>query len=214
MQTPKSIRLQIRATISHISQTFVKSSDTDFVEKATKTEEKVIKLSADIFLCKLSNKHIKNLFCDVGQSWPSETTCRRTVLEFSEDELQRIRNAIHDKQIFLVVDESILSGTLYLNILFGTLETPHVSYLYDCQPQTCGPNSNSIAQAVDDAVRTLRANRKSFYLWLSDAAKYNVAAGALLKSLYRKPFHVTCYEKQISYPRCWLANCKCEISNC
>ena len=89
-------------------------------------------LSADIPLYKLENTHIKNLFRDIGHRLPSETTCRRTALQLSEDELKRIRNAVYDKQIFLIVDESILSGMQYLNILVGSLETPHVSYLYDC----------------------------------------------------------------------------------
>ena len=74
----------------------------------------------------------------------------------------------------------------------GSLETPHVSYLYDCQPLKCAPNSNIIAQAVDDAVRNLGINRSFFCLLLSDAAKFMIAAGITLKSLYPKQFHVTC----------------------
>ena len=127
-----------------------------------------------------------------GHRLSSETTCRQTALRLSEDELKRIRNAVHDKQIFLIVDENTLSGTQYLNILFGNLETPHVSYLYDCQPLKCAPNSNIIAQAVDDAVRNLKINRSLFCMLLSDAAKYMIAAGITLKSLYSKLFHVTC----------------------
>ena len=134
------------------SQTFLRSSDTDFVGKVTKAF-----LSADIPLYKLNNTHIKNLFRDIGHRLPSETTCRQTALQLSEDELKRIRNAVHDKQVFLIVDESTLSGTQYLNILVGSLETPHVSYLYDCQPLKCAPNSNTIAQAVDDAVKNLES---------------------------------------------------------
>ena len=103
-----------------------------------------------------------------------------------------MRNAVEDKQIFLVVDESILSGTQYLNILVGSLETPHVSYLYDCQPLKCAPNSNIIAQAVDDAVRNLEINRRFFCLLQSDTTKYMIAAGITLKSLYPKLFHLTC----------------------
>ena len=99
--------------------------------------------SADNFLYELSNRptHIKNLFRDIGHGLPSETTSRRIALQLSENELKRIRNAVHDKQIFLIVDES----TQYLNILVGSLETPHVSYLYNCQPLKCAPNSNVIA---------------------------------------------------------------------
>ena len=102
-------------------QTFLRSSDTNFVEKVTKAF-----LSADIPLHKLHNTHIKNLFRGIGYRLPSETTCRRTALQFSEDELKRIRNAVHDKQIFVVFDESTLSSMQYLNILVGSLETPHV----------------------------------------------------------------------------------------
>ena len=65
---------------------------------------------------------------------------------------------LQDKQTFLV-DESTLSGMQYLNILVGSLETQHVSYLYDCQPLKCAPNNNIIAQAADDAVRNLGINR-------------------------------------------------------
>ena len=74
----------------------------------------------------------------------------------------------------------------------GSLETPHVSYLYDCQALKCASNSNIIAQAVDDAVRNLGINRSFFCMLLSDAAKYMIAAGITLKSLYPKLFHVLC----------------------
>ena len=84
---------------------FLRSSDIDFVEKVTKAF-----LSADIPLYKLNNTHIKHLFRDTGHRSPSETTCRRTALQLSENELKRIRNAVRDTQIFLIVDESTLSG--------------------------------------------------------------------------------------------------------
>ena len=63
----------------------------------------------------------------------------------------------------------------------GSLETPHVSYLCDCQPLKCAPNSNIIAQAVDDAIRNLGINRSLLCLLQSDAAKYMIAAGITLK---------------------------------
>ena len=112
-------------------------------------------MSADIPLYKLNNMYIKSLFCHIGHRLPSETPCRLTALPLSKNELKQIRNAVHDKQIFLVVDESTVSGTQYLNILVGSRETLHIGYLYDCQPLKCAPNSSIIAQAVDDAVRNL-----------------------------------------------------------
>ena len=149
-------------------------------------------MSADISLYKLNNTHIKNLFRDISHRLLSETTCRQTALQLSEDELKRIPNAVHDIHIFLIVDESTLFGTRYLNILVGSLETPHVSYLYDCQPLKCAPNSSTIAQAVDDAVRNLGINRSFFCLLMFDAAKYMIAAGITLKPLNSKLFHATC----------------------
>ena len=54
------------------------------------------------------------------------------------------------------------------------------------------PNSNSIAQAVDDAVRSLEIKRNSTWILLSDALKGMAAADAILKTLHPKLFHVAC----------------------
>ena len=54
------------------------------------------------------------------------------------------------------------------------------------------PNSNSIAQAVDDAVRSLEIKRNSIWILLSDASKCMAAADAILKTLHPKLFHVAC----------------------
>ena len=142
--------------ITQTSQTFFRSSDTDFVEKVNKAFS-----SADIPLYKLNNTHIKNLFRDIGHRLPSETTCRRTALQLSEDELKRIRNAVHDKQIFLIVDESTLSGTQYLNSLVGSLETPHVSYLYDCQPLKCALIATSLLKQLTMLLEILESTEAS-----------------------------------------------------
>ena len=56
------------------------------------------------------------------------------MLKLGSDELQRIRTAVDDKMIFLLVAESYSSGAQYLNILVGALETPHISFLYKCPP--------------------------------------------------------------------------------
>ena len=113
--------------------------------------------SADIPLYKLNNKHIINLFYHIGHSLPSETTRKKIVLQLSADVLQRIRNAVHDKQMFLDVDKRTLFGMHYLNILVGSVETSNVSYLCNGEPLPCAPNSNSISHTVDDAVNTRTA---------------------------------------------------------
>ena len=58
----KALGSRSKNFVPQTSQTFLRSSDTDFVEKVTKAF-----LSADIPLYKLNNTHIKSLFCDVGQ---------------------------------------------------------------------------------------------------------------------------------------------------
>ena len=45
------------------------------------------------FVC---NKHIKDLFNHIGYSLSFETTCRKTLLQSGADEIQQIRNAVHD----------------------------------------------------------------------------------------------------------------------
>ena len=127
------------------------------------------------------------------------------MLQLSADDFQRIRNVVHDKRIFLVVDESTLSGIQYQNILIGCLKTPRVSYLYDYQPQIRAPNSNSTAQAVDDAVGFLEISRNSFCLLVSDAAKHMAAAGAILRFLYPKLFHVA-HVKHLLHKRAMKSN--------
>ncbi len=93
------------------SQTFLRSSKSDFVEKVTK-----VFLSADIPLYKLNNKHVKNLFSDIGHSLPTESTCRKTVLKLGADELQRIRNVVEDKQIFwLLMKPLCLAHSIYIS---------------------------------------------------------------------------------------------------
>ena len=77
------------------------------------------------------------------------------------DELKRIRNAVHDKQIFPIVEESTLSGLQYWHILVGSLETPHVSYLYDCQPLKYTPKSNKLLQQLTMLLKILESTETS-----------------------------------------------------
>ena len=93
----------------------------------------------------------------------------------------------------MVVNESNLSGTQYLNILVGALwkRFTCASFPYNFQPLPCLPNADSIVQAIDDAVGSLGTNRNSFYFLLSDAARYMMAAGTIIL-VVPKLFDVTC----------------------
>ena len=91
----------------------------------------------------------------------TETTCRRTALQLSKDELKQIPNAVQNKQIFHIVDERTLSGTQYFNILVGSLETPHVSYLYDCQPLQCALIATSLLKRLTMLLEILELTEAS-----------------------------------------------------
>ena len=140
--------------IPYTSQAFLRSSNTNLVKKVIKAF-----LSADIFfLYKLNSKHKESLFRGIGHNLPSEGTCRKTMQRLSEDELQRIRITIQvytTNEYFWLLMRALYLGIQYLTILRGSLQTPHVKYFFVCQPLPCEPNSNSIAQAADDAVRSL-----------------------------------------------------------
>ena len=96
-----------------------------------------------------------------------------------------VRNLGINRSFFCLLMSDILvtSAHYWKNKMKWSLETPHVSYLYDCQHLKCAPNSNIIAQVVYDAARNLGINRSFFCLLPSDAVKYMIAAGITLKFL-------------------------------
>ena len=96
------------------------------------------------------------------------------MLQLSANELQRIKNTVHDKEIFLVVN------TICNYFSWKPRNSSRQLYLYDYHSLPCAPSSNSITQAVDDAVRSLEIKRNSFCLLLSDAANYMEAASVIL----------------------------------
>ena len=67
----KAVGSRFENLIPQTSQTFLRSSDANFVGKVTKAF-----LSADIPSYKLNDTLIKNLFRDVGYRLPFESTCR------------------------------------------------------------------------------------------------------------------------------------------
>ena len=128
------------------------------------------------------------------------------MLQLHADELQQIRNAVHDKQTnFLVVDESTLPGIQYLNILLGSLETstsvicPTVNLYHVRQIATA--LLKQLTMRLD-----LLESTKTLCCLLSSATKYMVDVVAILKSLYSKLFHVT-YVTQL------LHNCAVNVKS-
>ena len=109
-----------------------------------------------------------------------------------EKEIDRVKNSMHEQKIFLVVDESEISGIKYLNVLVGLLDELDKTYLIACKVLPKSPTAKSICQEIDDCLRFLDVTRNNFCLLLSDAARYMQAAGKTLKNMYPQLFHVTC----------------------
>lgn len=149
-------------------------------------------LSANIPLHKLRNQHLNDLFTELGQPLPSESFCRQKVNEIYEKERKRIIEMISGKSFFLVVDESDVSNTKYLNILVGKLSDPTKAYLLTSEVLDSAPNSATVLRLVDDAISSLQCDRGHFCLLLTDAARYMTAVADNLRNLYPMLFHVTC----------------------
>ena len=165
-----------------------------FLTPTTDMSSKIVHafLSANIPLHKLRNKHLNDLFTGLGHPLPSESCCRQKVNELYEQEKKRIKDIISGNPFFLVVDESDISNTKYLNILVGKLSDPTNTYLLTSEALDGAPNSDTVLRLVDDAIISLQCTRDQFCLLLTDAAKYMVAVANNLRNLYPMLFHVTC----------------------
>jgi hypothetical protein len=147
-----------------VSQSFIRPTSDSFTEDVVKAF-----LAADIPLAKLRNKHLIDLFSSIGKTLPSESTCRRKVDDLATLEMERIREILTG-EIFLVVDESEIEGTNFVNVLAGKLDKPEETYLVSCKSIDSPINAQTIIHTIDDVVRLLSISRDKFCLLLSDAA--------------------------------------------
>ena len=148
-------------------------------------------LAADKPLFKLQHPQIWQLFTHLGQPVPSESSCLEHVDKLAVDEKQRLKECLHNKNTFLVVDESEINGSKYLNILIGDTAVRKTTCVLDCSiVETV--NQQVVTVKINDALKKLDIHRQNFVLLLSDAARYMTACTAALKLLYPRLFHVTC----------------------
>ena len=90
--------------------------------------------------------------------------------------------------------EAEVAKQKYINVLVGSLDAPHQTFLVDCHPLHSGSNVNSsiILHTVDDILRQIKIKRDNFSLFLTDNARYMSLAGKTLKKLYPCLMHVNC----------------------
>ena len=167
-------------------QTFI-----PILEKTFKSKLVEAFLAADIPLSKLQHPQIRRLFTHLGQLVPSESSCREHVDKLAVDEKQRLKERLHNKNTFLVVDESEINNSKYLKIPIGDTAVPETTYVLDCSIVKT-VNQQIVTMKIGDALKKLDIQRHNFVLLLSDAARYMTACIATLKLLYPRLFHVTC----------------------
>ena len=158
----------------------------DFMAELVKTF-----LAADIPLHKLHNPHVIQLLENLGQKMPSETVCRDYVKTLANNEQDRLKYLLKDKCIFIVIDESEVDKTKFINVIVGDIDVPEKTYLIKCCV-TETVNQSIICMKIDDILRKLDIARENFLLLLLDAASYMMACTATLKVLYTRLFHVIC----------------------
>lgn len=150
-------------------------------------------LSADIPLFKLNNPSLKALFSSFGKDLPSESLCRQRIPKLFDTEIQRILNIVQFHDIFLVLDETEIHNNKYFNILIGKLTEPSKTYLVKSQYITSAVTHQTVIHIVDDLLQQLKISRIQMCLLLTDAASYNIKASTILKEMYPRLFHVTCF---------------------
>ena len=132
----------------------------------------------------------------MGKVLPSKTAARASVAKLASQKEEQIQELLHDKKIFLIVDEAEVAKQKYINVLVDSLDAPNQTFLVNCHPLDSGRNVNSsiILHTVDDILRQLEIKYDNFSLFLTDAAQYMSSAGKTLKELYPSLMHITCLE--------------------
>lgn len=149
-------------------------------------------LEADIPLHKLKAKSLINLFNEMNRPLPSQTNARGYVQSISNNIIHRCIQHLSGAKCFLVIDETEIDGSKFVNTLVGSISEPNITYLVDCQLIDSSPNTTLICQIIDDNIQRMKIQRPTFLLLISDAAPYMIAAGKALEVFYPRLIHVTC----------------------
>ena len=126
----------------------------DFMTELVKTF-----LAADILLHKLRNPHVIQLFENLDQKTPSETVCRHYVKTLANNEQDRLEYLLKDKCIFIVIDESEVDKTKFINVIVGDIGVLEKTYLIECCV-TETVNQSIFCMEIDDILHKLDTARE------------------------------------------------------
>lgn len=128
---------------------------------------------------------------------PDESTVRKLYLERSYDlVIEKIREALKDKYVYIQVDETTIKGRKIEHLLVGALdsEASSIPFLLACE-QVEKANTETTCQFINESLRILWPDRIEYgrlLVLISDSASYMKSAYNGLKTLYPKLLHVTC----------------------
>lgn len=149
-------------------------------------------LDADIPLEKLNNLKIKNMFLKLNYSAPSETNARRIVSDLSQQHKIILKNFVKDKDVFLICDESEIKGEKYFNTMVGSICKPKEIKCIGCSRIEGCLNSFEVKSQIETVLCDFNIKKQHVKLLITDAAKYMIKAGQLLKNDMPTLLHITC----------------------
>ena len=109
----------------------------------------------------------------------------------ANNEQDHLKYLLKDKCIFIVIDESEVDKTKFINVIVGDIDVPETTYLIECCI-TETVNQSIICMTIDDILHKLDIVRENFLLLPSDVTSYMTACTVTLKILYPHLFHDTC----------------------
>ena len=125
-------------------------------------------------------------FTDLGQSVPSDNVC-----SVHMDMLAADKEHLYSKKVFLVIDESEVSGSEDVNILIGNITVPEKTYFLDCNVVET-VNQQVVITKIDDALKKHDIERNNFVVLLSNAVNYMAVFTATIRILYPQICHIIC----------------------
>ena len=129
-------------------------------------------------------------FENLSEKMPSEIVCKDYVKTLANNEQDRLKYLLKDKCIFIVIDESEVDKTKFINIIVGDIDVPEKTYLIECCV-TETVNQSIICMKIDDILHKLGITRENFLLLLSDAVSYMTSLHSDAKGTL--PALVSCY---------------------
>jgi hypothetical protein len=156
-------------------------------------------LSANIPLNKLSNPYFKEFLSkNTGKDIPSESTLRKGYVNaIYENTIQKVRNYVQNKCIWVSIDETTDCTSRYVaNTVIGILndsESSNIFLLHSEEFEKC--NHSTICRLFDKSMNLLwpkGVQDNKVLLFIKDGSPYMVKAGEAIKLFYLKAIHITC----------------------